>query len=240
MEQGKFAYQQNLEAARKALLDRGSRSQVPDASQQVVAQKEGLMRPRAQPKPEASGLAQGMGMALMESFQSKEEDLADAEKARAAPTATQMGGSGPDASGRPTARGTDDIYDGLVARGLPKHVAKGFVLNFQDESGMDSGINEANPLVKGSRGGFGLYQLTGPRRVEYEDFAASKGVAPSNVDAQLDFLVMELNNKEKSAGDAIMATNNAGEAAAAIVNKFLRPSKQYRENRANKYLNSNI
>ena len=105
---------------------------------------------------------------------------------------------------------------------------------------MDSGINEANPLVKGSRGGFGLYQLTGPRRVEYEDFAASKGVAPSNVDAQLDFLVMELNNKEKSAGDAIMATNNAGEAAAAIVNKFLRPSKQYRENRANKYLNSNI
>tara|TARA_R110000796_G_scaffold234928_2_gene353856 strand:- start:3427 stop:4149 length:723 start_codon:yes stop_codon:yes gene_type:complete len=240
MEQGKFAYQQNLEAARKALLDRGSRSQVPDASQQVVAQKEGLMRPRAQPKSEASGLAQGMGMALMESFQAKEEALASPEKARTAPTATGMGGSGPDTSERPTARGTDDIYDGLVARGLPKHVAKGFVLNFQDESGMDSGINEANPLVKGSRGGFGLYQLTGPRRVEYEDFAASKGVAPSDVNAQLDFLMMELNNKEKSAGDAIMATNNAGEAAAAIVNRFLRPSKQYRDERANRYLNSNI
>jgi spore germination cell wall hydrolase CwlJ-like protein len=104
MEQGKFAYQQNLEAARKALLDRGSRSQVPDASQQVVAQKEGLMRPRAQPKPEASGLAQGMGMALMESFQAKEEALASPEKARTAPTATGMGGSGPDTSGRPLKR----------------------------------------------------------------------------------------------------------------------------------------
>ena len=240
MEQGKFAYRQNLEAARKALLDSESVSRVPDAFQQVQVQKEGLMRPRAQPKAEQGGLAQGLGMSLMESFQAKEQAVADAEKARAAPTATEMGVSGPDASGRPTARGTDDIYDGLVARGLPKHVAKGFVLNFQDESGMDSGINEANPLVKGSRGGFGLYQLTGPRRVEYEDFAASKGVAPSDVNAQLDFLMMELNNKEKSAGDAIMATNNAGEAAAAIVNRFLRPSKEYRDKRANKYLNSNI
>ncbi len=46
-----------------------------------------------------------------------------------------------------------------------------FVMNFKDESGLDPGINEANPIVPGSRGGYGLYQLTGPRRKAYEAFA---------------------------------------------------------------------
>jgi len=37
-------------------------------------------------------------------------------------------------------------------------------------------------LVPGSRGGFGLYQLTGMRLDAYESFAASRGVDPSDVD----------------------------------------------------------
>jgi len=130
----------------------------------------------------------------------------------------------------------EELRQGLVDRGLEPHVAAGFVMNFKDESGLDSGINELVPLVPGSRGGFGLYQLTGPRRVEYETFADSRGVPYSDTDAQLDFLMMELEGSESSAAGKIFATSTAGEAGAAIVNHFLRPSPEYRRSRASRYL----
>ena len=130
------------------------------------------------------------------------------------------------------------VVQGLVERGLPQHVAEGFAMNIQDESGFDPGINERNPLVKGSRGGYGLYQLTGPRRRAYETFAAQNQRDTSDPDAQLDFLVWELQNTEKRAANAIMSSRNAGEAGAAIVNKFLRPAESHRAKRAAKYLNS--
>lgn len=128
------------------------------------------------------------------------------------------------------------IRQGLVARGLPEHVADGFVLNMQDESGLNPGINEIAPLVPGSRGGFGLYQLTGPRRVAYEQFAQQRGVDPADVDAQLDFLVAELQGPESAAAREILSTQDAGSAAAAIVNKFLRPSEEHRARREARYL----
>ncbi len=128
------------------------------------------------------------------------------------------------------------VVRGLVQRGLPQHVAEGFAMNMKDESGFDPGINERNPIVKGSRGGYGLYQLTGPRRRQYEKFAASKGVDVADPNAQLDFLVWELGNTEKTAADAIMNTSSAGEAGAVIVNKFLRPAESHRKRRASKYL----
>tara|TARA_R110002153_G_C12974041_1_gene461709 strand:- start:64 stop:561 length:498 start_codon:yes stop_codon:yes gene_type:complete len=141
---------------------------------------------------------------------------------------------------RPKKRSGDDIYKGLVDRGMPEHIAKGFVMNFRDESGLDSGINERNPIVEGSRGGFGLYQLTGPRRVAYEAYAKERGVAADSMDAQLDFLMLELEGAEKSAAKKIYSTGSSGEAGAAIVNHFLRPSKKHRVSRANKYLTQNL
>ena len=73
----KFAYRKNLEAARKALLDRtGSSYKAPDAAQQVEVQKEGLMRPRSRPPVEESdSLAGGLGLALMEEIQNKDEGM---------------------------------------------------------------------------------------------------------------------------------------------------------------------
>lgn len=128
------------------------------------------------------------------------------------------------------------VVNGLMERGLPQHVAEAFAMNMQDESGFDPGINEINPTVKGSRGGYGLYQLTGPRRRAYEAFAAERGTALNDPDAQLDFLVMELAGPEKRAAERIMSTSNAGEAGAAIVNYFLRPAEKHRAAREAKYL----
>lgn len=124
------------------------------------------------------------------------------------------------------------VYKGLVERGLPDHVAKAFVLNFQDESGLRSDIVESVPNVHGTRGK-GLYQLTGSRRDQFEELYGND----YSVDNQLDFLVWELNNSEKSAGKAILNTDNVGDAAVAIVNKFLRPAAKHAKSRSNKYRN---
>lgn len=128
------------------------------------------------------------------------------------------------------------IREGLIARGLPEHIADGFIMNFQDESGLNPGINERNPIVPGSRGGFGLYQLTGPRRTAYEQFAGQRGVDPSDVNAQLDWLMHELQGPEAKAAQSIFSSQNAGEAGAAIVNNFLRPAAEHRTSRANRYM----
>nr|WP_245680278.1 phage tail tip lysozyme [Brucella inopinata] len=128
-----------------------------------------------------------------------------------------------------------EIKQGLEARGLPSHVADAFVMNFQDESGLNPGINEKNPIVPGSRGGYGLYQLTGPRRVAYEQFAQQRGVDPSNTDAQLDFLMTELQGPEARAAKSILSAPDTATAAQAIVNDFLRPAPEHRAARAAKY-----
>ena len=133
-----------------------------------------------------------------------------------------------------------EIRQGMINRGLPPHVADGFMMNFQDESDFDPGINEINPIVPGSRGGFGLYQLTGPRRVAYEAFAADRGVDPSDVDAQLDFMMQELSTTEGRTLASLQNTSNAGEAGAVIVNEFLRPSEEHRANRAARYTGQQV
>jgi len=127
------------------------------------------------------------------------------------------------------------IRQGLVQRGLPEHVADAFVVNFKDESGLNPGINEQNPIVPGSRGGYGLYQLTGPRRVAYEQFAQERGVTPDNIDAQLDFLMMEGQGPERKAFESILSAPDTSTAAQAIVKNFLRPSPEYRDSRMAKY-----
>lgn len=150
--------------------------------------------------------------------------------------ASPAGGSRAASASMPAEAAT--IREGLIKRGLPEHVADGFVLNFKDESNLNPGINEAAPIVPGSRGGFGLSQWTGPRRKALEAFAAQRGVDVSDADTQLDFLMTELQGPEASAYKAIMGTKDAGSAAAAIVNKFLRPAEEHRARRERQYLSA--
>ena len=43
------------------------------------------------------------------------------------------------------------VVAALMQRGVPQHVAQGVVMNFQDESGLNTGIQEASPNVHGTR-----------------------------------------------------------------------------------------
>ena len=112
---------------------------------------------------------------------------------------------------------------GLMARGIPAHVAKGITANMIAESRLDPGINEIAPLVPGSRGGYGLNQWTGPRRRALEAAAKERGVPVNDLDFQLDYTLEELRGSEKRAMDALMKTSNAEEAARVYSDRFLRP-----------------
>ena len=133
----------------------------------------------------------------------------------------------------------DSIFAGLVQRGLPEHVAAGIVWNLEDESGLNSGINEAAPTVPGSRGGYGLAQWTGPRRNALEAYAADRGADVSDPSMQLDFLVSELQGPEGRAYDRLMATSTPEDAAAAFATDFLRPAKQHLDRRVADYRGGN-
>jgi len=123
------------------------------------------------------------------------------------------------------------LIAGLMQRGLPLHVAQGIVANMKAESRLDPGINEIAPIVPGSRGGFGLNQWTGPRRVQFEEYAAARGADPADVNTQLDFTLWELNNTESRAHDNLLATDNAIDAARVYSDDFLRPGIPHMDRR---------
>lgn len=123
----------------------------------------------------------------------------------------------------------------MLERGIPDYIADAFLMNFEDESGFDPGINEKAPLVKGSRGGYGLYQTTGDRRVAYEEFAKMRGAALDDEVAQIDNLIRELEGPERAAAESIFSAPDTRSAAIAIARDFLRPSKENLEKRIAKY-----
>jgi hypothetical protein len=97
---------------------------------------------------------------------------------------------------------------------LTKEQAAGIVGNLGHESaGMRPDINEANPVIPGSRGGYGWAQWTGDRRVAFERFAAQNGLDIKSDEANYRFLVHELQTSHRSTLDALRQTNSAYDAA---------------------------
>lgn len=109
-------------------------------------------------------------------------------------------------------------------------LTEAFIMNFQDESGLDPDIVERVPNVHGTRGR-GLYQLTGPRRDEYESIYGED----YSVENQMDFMFRELMTSESSAFRKILQGETVGETAGAIVRDFLRPAKRHRNERMGRY-----
>jgi tail lysozyme len=125
------------------------------------------------------------------------------------------------------------VVDALVARGVPKHIAQGVAMNFMDESGLETGMQEQAPTA--GRGGYGLAQWTGPRRVALEDYARAQGKPVNDPDLQLDFFMNENQGPEAAAWKAVMASPTARDAAVAFVNQWERPASQYAAQRSAKY-----
>jgi hypothetical protein len=118
-------------------------------------------------------------------------------------------------------------------RGFSRPVAEGIVAGMGSESGLDPSINERNPTVPGSRGGFGLYQLTGPRRIAFERWASENGKNVNDDQAQIDFMMTEFAGPERKAYDALIQSPDAQSAATIYTDQFLRPGVSHTVQSAN-------
>jgi len=72
-------------------------------------------------------------------------------------------------SGNPKA-----YFDHLLSSGVSPHLALGMTARGMVESNVMPGLQEKRPLIRGSRGGIGIHQWTGPRRKAYESFLGGR------------------------------------------------------------------
>lgn len=112
--------------------------------------------------------------------------------------------------------------------GLTVEQAAGVVGSFAQESGNFSILQEIDPLVEGSRGGFGYAQWTGERRVAFENWAKAQGLDVTSREANYGNLRRELD--ETNEGKVLSTLRNAKtteEATYAFTKGFLRPSEKH-------------
>lgn len=128
---------------------------------------------------------------------------------------------------KPSDVGNRLMKDIMSELGVSKEVAAGIVGSGHYESGGFSTLQEIDPLVKGSKGGFGYMQWTGPRRVEFEAYAKARGLSPDSYEANKDFFIHEIKNTEE--GKVLAALKDAKtptEASYIFSETYLRPKPE--------------
>lgn len=123
---------------------------------------------------------------------------------------------------------TNDVGSRLMAdlqkAGFSRNAAAGVVGNLSHETAGFTKLQEMNPTVPGSRGGFGYAQWTGPRRRAFEEYAKTLELDPNSYGANLGFLKKELASPEyKGLMEQLNASTNPAEAATLVSNKYERP-----------------
>lgn len=116
----------------------------------------------------------------------------------------------------------DDLANYLVSQGFSRAGAEGVVGNLVWESGL-------NTTAKGDNGtSYGLAQWHGGRWKNLNKFAKSQGMDPSTADAQMAFLMKELEQKQYKGLVADLKNPNISkvDAAAKFMRIFERPSNQ--------------
>lgn len=125
--------------------------------------------------------------------------------------------------------GSDNIeksYRFLVQKGLKPIQSAGFVGNLKAESGVNPSRQEVKPIS--GRGGYGIAQWTGGRRVALENAAKAKGVDISDLAFQLDFLWNELETSyKKSVLEPLKLTATIDDATILVTKKFEAPLEKY-------------
>lgn len=128
--------------------------------------------------------------------------------------------------------------------GLTREQAAGFVGNLDHETGGFKFMQEIEPVVPGSRGGYGFAQWTGPRRRAFEAWSEENNLPLDSYDANYGYLRHELENtSEGSVLNPLRNAANVTDAATIVSEKFLRPGKPNlgsRIRRSSGYLEGNF
>jgi len=109
--------------------------------------------------------------------------------------------------------------------GLEDFQAAAIVGNLDQETGGFKFMQELNPKVKGSKGGYGFAQWTGSRRKAFETWASQNNLDVSSYDANFGFLVHEIQNSDyfiKVMGK-LSKTKNIDEATEVFSKGYLKP-----------------
>jgi hypothetical protein len=116
---------------------------------------------------------------------------------------------------------------------ITKEQAAGIIGSLGGETGGLKAVQELHPVIPGSRGGFGWAQWTGPRRVEFEQFSAARGLSITSDEANYQFLVHELKGSESKALNQLKQTGSVDEAARVFTGSaatgigYLRPGIEH-------------
>ena len=95
--------------------------------------------------------------------------------------------------------------------------------NLGTETGGFTALQEKNPVVKGSRGGYGWMQWTGPRRKKYESWTKSKGLNASDDETNYLYLVHETLTDEWKSLAQLRKTTTLEAATETFCKLNLRP-----------------
>lgn len=107
--------------------------------------------------------------------------------------------------------------------GLTEFQAAGLLGNLGHESGGFQTLQERRPAVKGSRGGWGLAQWTGPRRRAMEAWCRARQVDRADPEANYGYLCAELRGSEAAALLALRRTATLESATETFCALFERP-----------------
>lgn len=83
-------------------------------------------------------------------------------------------------------------------------------------------LQEIKPVVKGSRGGYGWFQWTGPRRVAYESYCKRNKLDPASPESNYKFLFVELSGPEKKAVKALKDKTTLNDKVIAFEETYER------------------
>lgn len=118
------------------------------------------------------------------------------------------------------------VYSGLLQRGFQPPQAAALAGNIQQESsGSPTALNQASSA-------YGLLNWRGPRLAGLQSYAAATGRQASDPNAQLDFIVHEMQGPEASNVGAFLAAPDVPAANAAL-KKYIRYGNNEAGNRLN-------
>lgn len=107
--------------------------------------------------------------------------------------------------------------------GLNRVQACGIFGNLGTETGGFTALQEKVPVIRGSRGGYGWMQWTGPRRRKYEAWCTKNNLDPAADEANYKYLVYETKTDEAASLAALKQTTTLDQATEVFMSKNLRP-----------------
>lgn len=109
----------------------------------------------------------------------------------------------------------------LTANGVTMEAARGIAAGIGAESGFDPGA--LGPLQPSGRRAYGLLQLLSKDRVANFEKVMGRSVVGASGEDQLNFMLWEMRNSERTAGRQVLGSKTEWGALSAYVGGYMRP-----------------